>query len=151
MYDQNGIMQQWWSAETREAFTNRTACFINQYSKYYVPEIDACINATVTLNENIADNGGARESYRAMKKLLVRTGNQPRVRNFTTEQLFFLGYGTMWCNNPSKAYLLSLKDGVHATSKWRVNGVLSNMEEFSEAFGCKPGSNMNPVNKCRLW
>ncbi|KAJ8954193.1 hypothetical protein NQ318_005788 [Aromia moschata] len=151
MYDQDGIMQQWWSTETRAAFTNRTRCFIEQYGKYYIPEIDAYVNASLTLNENIADNGGARESYRAVKKLMSRSDVRPKTKSFTAEQLFFIAFGTMWCNNPSNDYLLAMQTGSHAPSKWRVNGVLSNMEQFSEAFGCSADSKMNPATKCRLW
>ncbi|KAJ8982592.1 hypothetical protein NQ317_005064 [Molorchus minor] len=151
IYDQDGVMRQWWSTTTKEAFSNRTQCFIEQYSKYFIPEIDAYVNSSLTLNENIADNGGARESYRAMNKLRVRMGSDLKTEEFSAEQMFFIGYGTMWCNNPSTEYLQSMQVGAHAPSKWRVNGVLSNMEEFSEAFNCASGSNMNPVDKCRLW
>lgn len=57
----------------------------------------------------------------------------------------------MWCSNPSTAYLVKMKNDVHAMSKWRVNGVLSNMDEFSKAFNCPRGSPMNPEEKCTLW
>jgi len=39
----------------------------------------------------------------------------------------------------------------HAPNSARVNLVLANMEEFSTAFGCPPGSPMNPVKRCRVW
>uniref|UniRef100_V5GXP8 Neprilysin-2 n=1 Tax=Anoplophora glabripennis TaxID=217634 RepID=V5GXP8_ANOGL len=151
MYNQDGLLQQWWSNETRAAFKQRMQCFVDQYNQYYIPEIDDYVNGSTTLNENIADNGGARESYNAMKKFLERTGQNQRTKNFSADQLFFIGFGTMWCNNPSKEYLLVMQDDDHARAKWRVNGVLSNMEQFSEAFSCKAGTNMNPEQRCRLW
>ncbi|KAJ8916562.1 hypothetical protein NQ315_000206 [Exocentrus adspersus] len=151
MYDQDGVMKQWWSQDTKTHFQEKARCFVDQYDQYYVPEIDAYINGTVTLNENIADNGGARESYKAMKKLLTRSGRSPRTKNYDADQLFFIGYGTMWCNNPSTQYLMAMKNDQHAVARWRVNGVLSNMEQFSEAFKCGAGSKMNPEKRCRLW
>lgn len=40
MFDKNGNMRQWWSNKTVEEYVNRTVCFINQYSSYYLPEAD---------------------------------------------------------------------------------------------------------------
>ena len=35
--------------------------------------------------------------------------------------------------------------------KFRVNGVVSNMPEFREAFSCETGQPMAPENMCRVW
>jgi predicted metalloendopeptidase len=40
---------------------------------------------------------------------------------------------------------------VHAPGNARVIGSLSNMQQFSDAFQCAPGSRMNPEEKCRVW
>jgi predicted metalloendopeptidase len=40
---------------------------------------------------------------------------------------------------------------VHAPWASRVTGVLQNMPEFAEAFGCIPQDVMNPNEKCELW
>ena len=34
---------------------------------------------------------------------------------------------------------------------FRVNGVLSNMEEFAKVYNCPKGSSLNPEQRCRLW
>jgi predicted metalloendopeptidase len=52
------------------------------------------VNGSYCVNENLADNGGVREAFRAYQKVvqeeeLVATGN------YTLEQLFFIGYGTV--------------------------------------------------------
>lgn len=39
----------------------------------------------------------------------------------------------------------------HPPSQFRMRGILSNMHEFSSDFECPEGSNMNPVNKCKVW
>ncbi|CAG9814974.1 unnamed protein product [Phaedon cochleariae] len=150
-YDSEGIQQQWWTQKTQETFENKTKCFIEKYNSYYVPKINMHVDGTKTLNENIADNGGARQSFRAMKKMLARNRVSGDTKNFTAEQLFFIGFATMWCNNPSLAYMSAMSNDQHAFNKWRVNGVASNMEEFSTAFSCPMDSEMNPRDKCELW
>lgn len=63
----------------------------------------------------------------------------------------------MWCNSESVEYLELLKttcdksSACHPRAKIRVNGVVSNMKEFAEAFKCPVGSPMNPEAKCQLW
>ena len=39
----------------------------------------------------------------------------------------------------------------HAPGNYRVNGVVSNMPEFRQAFGCREGQPMVRPNACRVW
>ena len=40
---------------------------------------------------------------------------------------------------------------VHSPGPIRVVGPLSNSREFAAAYKCKPGSRMNPRDKCSVW
>lgn len=54
------------------------------------------VNGENTLNENIADNGGVKESYRAMRQLIKHLNlKMDDLTKFSTDQLFFLGFGTV--------------------------------------------------------
>lgn len=57
----------WWDTVTKERFTERTKCIIDQYSTYEVPGTGLHINGLLTQGENIADNGGVKEAYKVEK------------------------------------------------------------------------------------
>ena len=39
----------------------------------------------------------------------------------------------------------------HSPLEYRINGVVSNLPEFRQAFGCKIGAPMARANACRVW
>jgi endothelin-converting enzyme/putative endopeptidase len=39
----------------------------------------------------------------------------------------------------------------HSPEEYRVNGVVENMPEFQQAFGCKAGQPMVNANRCSIW
>ncbi|XP_066251492.1 endothelin-converting enzyme 1-like [Euwallacea similis] len=160
LYNEDGVMQPWWSNETTANFRNLSQCFVEQYSKYVIPEINGTLSGSGSLNENVADNGGLRNAFKTFQNLLPNFSSKyviSSTKQFSAEQLFFVGYGTMWCSAESDAYLVSLQQSCltssscHARASMRVNGVLSNMDSFAEAFECPVGSPMNPEEKCKLW
>jgi membrane metallo-endopeptidase-like protein 1 len=57
-------MMQWWNNATIRAFRERAQCIIDQYSKYKLDEVDLYVNGRMTQGENIADNGGLKQSFR---------------------------------------------------------------------------------------
>ena len=63
-FDSEGNLFDWWDNETKERFTERTKCIVDQYSSYEVPGIGLHINGLLTQGENIADNGGVKEAYK---------------------------------------------------------------------------------------
>ena len=65
-YNYEGNLDNWWELETFIKFLNKTNCIIQQYGNYTVKELgDLNLNGITTQGENIADNGGIKEAYRA--------------------------------------------------------------------------------------
>lgn len=59
---------------------------------------DPKVNGKKTLGENIADNGGVREAFGALREHLAKVGPEPKLpgfENMTSEQLFFLSFGNV--------------------------------------------------------
>lgn len=67
-FNQEGNLQNWWDTKTFEKFLDKTKCIIQQYGNYSVEKLDAVLNGITTQGENIADNGGLKEAYRAYGK-----------------------------------------------------------------------------------
>ncbi|XP_071859700.1 neprilysin-11 isoform X2 [Bombus fervidus] len=158
-YDENGNLQQWWSNETLQSYHEKVECIIKQYGNYHLPELGDNNNFTVngvnTQGENIADNGGIREAYKAYQRFRIRNTNRlalPGLANYSQEQLFFIGFAQVWCGSYTNGALKSkLIQGVHAPNHFRVIGTLSNNADFAKAWNCPVESPMNPSRKCILW
>merc|ERR1740137_126408 len=160
-YDGTGSLSPWWSPDTIEAFSVQAQCFIDQYSNYTVPELedilgeDAHLNGKNTQGENIADNGGIHEAFRAYVRSTESQGEEPPLpglTQFTSEQMFFISNAQVWCEMKTPEALLGQVLGdPHSPGKFRVNGPMGNSEDFQREFSCSADSAMNRVDKCKLW
>ena len=84
----------------------------------------------------------------------TREGGRPRlaIDGLTAEQRFFLGWSQIWCENATPEYeRLRALTNPHSPDRFRVDGAVSNMPEFQQAFRCPAGAPMAPVARCRVW
>ena len=110
------------------------------------------------MGENIADNGGIREAFRAYHKLLAKQSTNyqepalPGLGQYTGDQMFFIGYASGWCETKTVGSLVNqLLSDPHPPAQLRIQGVLQNNEDFHQAFGCKVGDRMVSEKMCRVW
>jgi len=156
-FDEEGNLVDWWHPETKKRYLKKAQCIISQYGNYTIKALDNMqLNGINTQGENIADNGGIKEAYRAYNSWVSRHGAEPRLPgvNYTPRQLFWVSAANVWCAKyRPKALKLRVLTGVHSPDQFRVQGPFSNMEDFSRDFNCPVGSNMNPPkeNKCQVW
>jgi putative endopeptidase len=149
-FDGAGNLISWWTADDRRKFEEKASCVINQYNAYeVVPGVN--MNGELTLSENIADLGGLAIAYEAFKKAQAQNPGKT-IDGFTPEQRFFLSYArTFAAKITPEAAKVQTQNDPHSIGRFRVNGVLPNMPEFAEAFGCKIGKPMVRENRCRIW
>ena len=149
-YDGDGNLRDWWTPADAQAFEQRTDCLVDQYGSYS-PVDGVHLNGQLTLGENTADNGGLRIAFMALEDTLK--GKEPAPKDgFTAEQRFFLGWAQVWCQNITDENLkVRAQTDPHSPGEFRVNGVVSNMPEFQQAFGCRPGQPMVRRPACRVW
>jgi endothelin-converting enzyme/putative endopeptidase len=114
---------------------------------------DVHINSKLTLGEDVADLGGEILAYIAWKDATKNKNLQP-IDGLTPDQRFFVGFAQWACENtrPEELRLRAITDP-HSPAEYRINGVVVNMPEFSEAFSCKAGQPMvKPADQvCRVW
>jgi len=150
-FDEAGNLRDWWEPATQDAFKARTKCVEDQYA-HYEPIAGAKINGKLTLGENIADAGGIKLAFRAYRAMRKDAPEEQVADGFTEDQQFFLATGQIWCAEyRDEAAKLQVQTDPHSHPRFRVNGPLSHLPEFAQAFSCKPGSKMVETNACEVW
>lgn len=150
-YDGAGNLRDWWTPEDAANFTARADCIVNEYGGFS-PVDGVKLNGRLTLGENAADNGGLHLAYAALMNDLATQTLPKSDDGFTQQQLFFIGYAQIWCQNvtDTESRRRAIIDP-HSPGQFRVNGVLQNSPEFESAFSCKTGDPMVSANACRVW
>lgn len=147
-FGQDGQSTNWWTAGDVANFKDRAKCIAEYYSTF--SELGKHVDGELTLGEDIADMGGVKISLRALQGLASEKGRGSLSRD--EMRLFFTSWGQNWCVvERRRAEELQLLTDEHAPNKFRVNGPLSNLPEFAQAFGCKAGSKMVNAKRCTLW
>jgi putative endopeptidase len=148
-FDDQGNLRDWWLPNDSKLFKQNAAKIINQFNEY-IPVDTLHINGDATQGENIADLGGILIGWDAFIKTEAYKKGE-KIGGFTPAQRFFLGYAYSWMYNERKEILATqLMTDVHSPSKERVNGPMSNIPAFYEAFGVKPGDKMYRPDSLRV-
>eukprot|EP00058_Branchiostoma_floridae_P003649 XP_002589137.1 hypothetical protein BRAFLDRAFT_278852 [Branchiostoma floridae] len=154
-FDKEGNLNEWWDPTVADKFKEAAQCVMDQYSMYQFEEAGGMnLSGVITSGENIADNGGMKQTFRAYRSWAAANGPEPTLPglDLNQEQLLFLNYGQIWCSKYRYQSAVSqVLNGPHSPGRFRVIGTLSNTPGFSEAYKCPVGSKMNPRNKCAVW
>ncbi len=151
-FDKAGDLKSWWSDEDRAAFDSRTAKLKQQYDGYELGGTH--VNGELTLGENTADLGGVLIAYDALQRHLEATGSRDDIDGLSPEQRFFISYARVWRGNvrPELEQNFLVIDP-HAPGRFRVNGVLPNVDAFYEAFIVVRYDKLflAPESRVRIW
>ncbi|KFV14722.1 Neprilysin [Tauraco erythrolophus] len=154
-FNENGDLVDWWSEESARNFKELSQCMVYQYGNFSWDLAGGQhLSGINTLGENIADNGGVGQAYKAYENFVKKNGKEKLLPglDMNHKQLFFLNFAQVWCGTYRPEYAVnSIKTDVHSPGKFRVIGSLQNSPEFSEAFSCTETNYMDPVKKCRVW
>jgi putative endopeptidase len=152
-FDAQGNLRNWWTPQDKKNFDARAQCIIKQFDSYEV-QPGLYENGKLVTGESIADLGGLTIAYMAYQRSLEGKPQPPKIDGFTAQQRFFLGFAQVWAGNiRPQLERLQVNVDPHPVAHFRVDGPLSNMTIFSQAFGCKAGDPMvRPKDqRCRIW
>ncbi len=153
LYNHQGNLENWWKDTDFSKFNTRAEVIVNQFNQFK-PLPDLAVNGELTLGENIADFGGLTMAYYALEKALEGKPKPEDIDGFTYKQRLFLGWANVWKNNiKDEALRNRILNDTHSPGEFRVNGTLSNMPEFQDAWGCKDGDSMfrTPEERAKIW
>ncbi|MFL6735680.1 MAG: M13 family metallopeptidase [Sphingomonas sp.] len=152
-FDPKGKLRDWWSPEAAKSFSTRTDALVAQYSGFK-PFSDLALNGKLTLGENIGDLSGVEAAYAAYKKYTAQHGEPPVIDGLTGDQRFFIAYAQAWQEKQREdAERQQVITNEHSPGKYRVNGVVRNVDAWYKAFNVQPGDKLYlpPEQRVHIW
>ena len=150
--DGDGMLREWWTMDDAAKFTAQAAKLGAQYTAFE-PLPGAHINGDLTMGENIGDMGGlslALDAYHAS----LRGSAAPVLDGLTGDQRVFLGWAQVWREKIRDETLRQrLVSDPHSPARYRVNGVIRNIDGWYSAFNVQPGDALYvaPADRVRIW
>ena len=152
-FDPKGKLRNWWSPEAAKSFGARTDALVQQYNAFK-PFPDLALNGKLTLGENIGDLSGVEAAYAAFKKYEAKHGASPVIDGLTGDQRFFIAYAQAWQEKQREdAERQQVITNEHSPGKYRVNGVVRNVDAWYKAFNVQPGDKLYlpPEQRVHIW
>jgi putative endopeptidase len=150
--DGRGVLRTWWQPADEAAFSKLVDRLADQYSQYEaLPGLK--VNGRLTLGENIGDLGGLSVARAAYLRSL-NGSTPPMIDGLTGDQRFFLSWAQSWRTlNRDEALRSLVLSNPHSPQKFRVNGVVRNIDAWYAAFGVKAGDQLYlpPEERVRIW
>jgi len=152
-FDAHGKLADWWTPATAKLYTAKASRLVGQYNGYEpIPGVH--IKGELTLGENLGDLGGLEIAYAAYRKYVAEHGEPPVIDGLTGDQRFFIAYGYSWETKQREGALRAqLLTNEHSPAKYRVNGVVRNVDAWYKAFNVQPGDKMYlpPEERVHVW
>jgi len=152
-FDAAGKLRDWWTPASAKQYEGRAKQLVEQYNAYEpIPGVH--IKGELTLGENLGDLGGLEVAYAAYRRYVAKHGEPPVIGGLTGDQRFFIAFGYSWQRkNREGALRAQLLTDEHSPAKYRVNGVVRNMDEWYKTFNVQPGDKMYlpPEKRVRVW
>jgi endothelin-converting enzyme/putative endopeptidase len=152
-FDPVGMLRDWWSPQTASAYRAKTDRLGAQYDAFS-PYPGVHVNGKLTMGENIGDLSGIEAAYAAYKKYTAKHGEPPVIDGLTGDQRFFIAYAQVWQSKGREdAERRQILTDPHSPARYRVNGVVRNVDAWYKAFNVQPGDKLYlaPEDRVHIW
>jgi putative endopeptidase len=152
-FDAKGRLRDWWTAPTAKLYSTRTDSLVKQYSGFS-PYPGVSVNGKLTLGENLGDLSGVEAAYAAYKKYTAQHGEPPVIDGVTGDQRFFIAYAQAWQEKQREdAERQQILTDPHSPGRYRVNGIVRNVDAWYKAFNVQPGDKLYlpPEQRVHIW
>jgi len=151
IYDDQGRLGDWWTAEDRAKYHAEAAKLAAQFDSY-CPLAGLCVKGKQVLSENIADLAGLLVAHDAY--VLSQKGKADVViGGLTGEQRFFLAFAQRWRKKQSEAALRrQIATDTHSPAEYRSDTV-RNAESWYRAYKIATGEKLylKPEARVEIW
>jgi putative endopeptidase len=159
-FDGDGRLTDWWTADDRAAFEERTKSLIAQYDALAPKQVpDHHVNGALTIGENIGDLGGLSIAWKAYLLSLrdASTGSAtepPVIDGMTGAERFFLSWAQAWqlkARDEEVIRLISIDP--HSPNEFRCNQIVRNIDDFYTAFSVTDSDELwlAPEDRVTIW
>jgi putative endopeptidase len=153
-FDGDGRLTDWWTADDKAAFEERTKSLIEQYNALAPRQVpDQHVNGALTIGENIGDLGGLSIAWKAYV-LSLAGAEPPVIDGLTGAERFFLSWAQAWqlkARDEEVVRLLSIDP--HSPNEFRCNQIVRNIDEFYTTFDVQPTDALwlEPKERVTIW
>jgi putative endopeptidase len=150
-YDPDGFQKRWWTRSDNLNYNKQTKEIIELYGKQRVAGFP--VSGKKTLSENIADIGGMGIALDALHHKLDEMKLTGEERNQAFRD-FFTSFAVSWrYKDKTKKRIQALIMDRHSPPFLRVNLVVSQFQEWYDAFDVKPGDKLYlaPEKRIRIF
>jgi len=152
-FDAEGNLRNWWHEQDLIKFKEKGKALADQFNKYE-PLPGVFVQGQFTLGENIGDLGGLNVAYDGLQRFYREHKRPGLIEGYTPEQRFYISWATIWrIKDREETLRTQVNTDPHSPGMFRANGPLSNVTEFYDAFGVKPGDKMyrNEKDRVKIW
>ncbi|HYD87384.1 MAG TPA: M13 family metallopeptidase [Vitreimonas sp.] len=150
--DAHGVLRDWWNADDVARFRATTDRLADQYSQFEpLPGLN--LNGRLGLGENIGDNGGLQVAYHAYK-IALNGAEAPVLDGTSGDQRFFMARAQHRKQLIREQQLRNqVMTGPHSPARYRINGVVRNMDAWYAAFNVTPDDALYlpPEERVTVW
>jgi putative endopeptidase len=158
-YDGDGRLTDWWTADDRAAFEERTKALIEQYDALVPAQLadgdgdEHHVNGALTIGENIGDLGGLAIAWKAYV-ISLDGAEPPVVDGLTGAERFFLSWAQAWQQKGRDEEVIRLLAiDPHSPNEFRCNQIVRNIDEFYTGFGVTADDELwlEPADRVTIW